>query len=825
MSYYNPTTTEFLAPFMFGAVKWGPQNITYSMTSSIAEMTNSTAPAGGSYSPFLHTDPYYDELKMIVTIWDDLIPGSISETSDVADADIHVARTDNILGASFGGTPYSTDSGDFWISKDITGNSTHASINSSGWHVAVHEFGHVLGLSHSGYYDVANSAPSAPNNYQDSNVYSIMSYFGPNRSPIADVQMANWTVGTDPYFAQTPMMNDITAIRELYGALDQTTRSEDGTIYGFGSNITGAAAAIFNFVLPNDTDVGNKNPILCIYDAGGTGDVLNLSGWSTRSAISLMPGTFSNANGMTMNISIARETTIENAVGGSGSDVLLGNDTHNMLVGNAGDDILIGGKGDDNLFGGQGNDNLVGGFSGLDERVINAGYLTAELAAMWNVFNYSNEAGEFDTANYAVVYAGMSSGITVDMARASWQVVNDGYGTSDNLIGIERIIGTGLVDTISLMGASKGMEAAGGGGNDDIYDSAYADVLRGEADNDTIHYSLGRDSLYGGTGINTLMLDKVSQAPSTQTVVDIVSGRVTIGVSSAGNVASFWDFQRFVGSNVDDKFIFKNGTTWIDGAGGNNTVDFSQTSGALTIDLASGHVTRGGAFVTDLSNVQHAIGTTGADYFIGTNGSNVFTGGNSDDIFQGRAGADTFYGGAGIDRASYIDSQFGVQVDLRSALQHGGDAEGDRYDSIEGAWGSESRDVFIGSGSVGTFNWFAGGGGNDEFYLLALTGHTHGGAGDDLIVHNGGGQEIWGNADADTFRFAGTSFSYGAQNTYLHDYAQGVDQIEFANGVSAADVTVEAVGTYARVNVGSYGYFYIDNAAHLGLTSGDFLFL
>ncbi|MBY3433331.1 hypothetical protein HFN89_04040 [Rhizobium laguerreae] len=824
MSYYNPTASEYLAPLMFGAEKWATQNLTYSLTGSLSEMTNSVPPFSGTYIPFLESDPFLGKLTSIVKTWDDLIPGSISKTEDVDNANIHIARTDNEPRASFGGTPYSSNSGDFWLSLDIQGNSDLAPINSSNWQAASHEFGHVLGLSHSGYYDISGAAPTVANNYQDSNVYSIMSYFGPNRDAFADVQMAEWKIGNDPYFAQTPMMNDITAIRQLYGELDQTTRSEDGTIYGFGSNITGASADIFNFILPTDAGIGNKTPILCIYDAGGTGDVLNLSGWSTRSAISLIPGTFSNTNGMTMNISIARETTIENAVGGSGSDVILGNDTHNILVGNAGDDILFGGKGDDNLFGGQGNDILVGGLPGIDQSLVDAGYLTADLAAMWDAFKYTNETSEFDTANYAVVYAGMTSGITVDMSRATKQVVNDGYGTSDTLYSIERIIGTGLADTISLMGATKGMEAAGSGGDDDIFDSAYADVLRGEADNDTIHYSLGRDSLYGGTGINTLMLDKVSQATSTQTVIDIVAGKVTIGAASAGNVATFWDFQRFVGSNLDDKFIFKNGTTWIDGAGGNNTVDFSQTSGALVIDLAAGHVTCGGAFVTDLANVQHAIGATGADYFLGTDGTNVFTGGNGDDIFQGRSGADTFYGGANIDRASYIDSQFGVRIDLSSAIQHGGDAEGDRYDSIEGAWGSESRDVLIGSANVGTFNWFAGGGGNDDIFLWAPTGHTHGGFGNDLIVHNGGGQEIWGNDDADTFRFAGKSFSYGSQNTYLHDYTHGVDVIEFTNGVSAADITVDAVGTSARVTVGSYGYFFIDNAAHFGLTSGDFLF-
>ncbi|MCE1680774.1 M10 family metallopeptidase C-terminal domain-containing protein, partial [Enterobacter hormaechei] len=59
------------------------------------------------------------------------------------------------------------------------------------------------------------------------------------------------------------------------------------------------------------------------------------------------------------NVSIARGVTIENAIGGSGNDVLIGNDAANTLKGGAGDDIIYGGLGADNLWGGEGNDTFV----------------------------------------------------------------------------------------------------------------------------------------------------------------------------------------------------------------------------------------------------------------------------------------------------------------------------------------------------------------------------------------------------------------------------------------------------------------------------------
>ncbi|MFL9694702.1 M10 family metallopeptidase C-terminal domain-containing protein, partial [Aeromonas veronii] len=53
--------------------------------------------------------------------------------------------------------------------------------------------------------------------------------------------------------------------------------------------------------------------------------------------------------------------TVENAIGGSGSDLLIGNDVANVLKGGAGNDILYGGLGADQLWGGAGADTFVYG--------------------------------------------------------------------------------------------------------------------------------------------------------------------------------------------------------------------------------------------------------------------------------------------------------------------------------------------------------------------------------------------------------------------------------------------------------------------------------
>ena len=86
--------------------------------------------------------------------------------------------------------------------------------------------------------------------------------------------------------------------------------------------------------------------MLCIYDASGN-DTLDLSGWNTPSNINLAPGSFSNCDMMTNNISIAKSAWIENAVGGGGNDTIIGNILNNMLDGGAGTTLLTGAGGND----------------------------------------------------------------------------------------------------------------------------------------------------------------------------------------------------------------------------------------------------------------------------------------------------------------------------------------------------------------------------------------------------------------------------------------------------------------------------------------------
>ncbi len=95
-----------------------------------------------------------------------------------------------------------------------------------------------------------------------------------------------------------------------------------------------------------------------VWDGGGN-DTLDFSGFTQNQKINLNEASFSDVGGMVGNVSIAQGVTVENAIGGSGNDLLIGNNAANVLKGGAGNDIIYGAGGADQLWGGSGSDTFV----------------------------------------------------------------------------------------------------------------------------------------------------------------------------------------------------------------------------------------------------------------------------------------------------------------------------------------------------------------------------------------------------------------------------------------------------------------------------------
>ena len=308
--------------------------------------------------------------RLAISFWDDVAAVDFQETASNPKVTFQNTTTD--IGYAHAYFPGGWGgAGSVWTNP-IYNTGTSSLVNPIagewGFKALVHEIGHALGLDHPGDYSGSVSYETGAWYRQDTSMYTVMSYFDGSETG------ADWVVSNGHhYYPQTPMMHDILAIQSLYGK-EYGTRSGD-TVYGFHST---AGKDVFDF-----TD--NLHPVLCIWDGGG--DTLDLSGFGSSSRIDLRPGTFSDCDQMTNNISIAVGAWIENAAGGSGRDVIRGNWHKNLLEANGGADIINGGGGGDGISGGAGNDTIFGG-KGNDRLAGDAGadtFVFSNLAAARDV--------------------------------------------------------------------------------------------------------------------------------------------------------------------------------------------------------------------------------------------------------------------------------------------------------------------------------------------------------------------------------------------------------------------------------------------------------
>ena len=233
----------------------------------------------------------------------------------------------------------------------------HPATEDYGRQTFTHEIGHALGLSHPGDYNAGEGNPTYRDaTYaEDTRQFSLMSYWSET----------NTGGDNGGHYAAAPLLDDIAAIQHLYGA-NLSTRTGD-TVYGFNSN-TGR-----DFL---STTSNSQKLIFAVWDAGGN-DTFDFSGYTANQRINLNEKSFSDVGGLKGNVSIAAGVTIENAIGGSGNDVIVGNAANNVLKGGAGNDVLFGGGGADELWGGSGGIPSCSPLPAILHRVLRTGSATS----------------------------------------------------------------------------------------------------------------------------------------------------------------------------------------------------------------------------------------------------------------------------------------------------------------------------------------------------------------------------------------------------------------------------------------------------------------
>jgi serralysin len=435
----------------------------------------------------------------------------------------------------------------------------------------LHEIGHALGLSHSGPYDGSASFPSSALFLNDSTLMTLMSYF--DNSDNTYISGTNTT-------PVTPMIADIAAVNSLYGVPSSVYGGN--TTWGANSNVGGNLGQLFGIIFdgdPSNPAFYSGRPVSwTVYDTNGI-DTIDMSTVSANQAIDLRSEAVSDVGGYQANMVIAVGTVIENAISGSGNDLLTGNSADNSLTGNLGNDTLSGADGNDWLDGGDGFDTIYGG-AGNDQI----------LGRVGNDLLFGDDGHDNISASSGrdTVYGGMG---------------NDqiGGGNGDDLLYGEDgndIIGSGN-DSDTIDGGDGNDVASGGYGADSVIGGLGDDTLAGSFGDDIVLGGAGHDSLGGGFGRDTIYGGAGNDLIGAGEQEDLIHG-------DDGN-----DF--LAGADGNDQLFGGNDNDTLNGGLGNDTLD-----GGLGVDIFVFNALTNGEIdtITDFENGtdfirMHGVAGTG----------------------------------------------------------------------------------------------------------------------------------------------------------------------------------------------------------------------
>lgn len=236
----------------------------------------------------------------------------------------------------------------------------------------------------------------------------------------------------------------------------------------------------------------------------------------------------------------------------------------------------------------------------------------------------------------------------------------------------------------------------------------------------------------------------------------------------------------FIGTtDADQTFTTSSAYEFYNGGAGIDTVDYSTSQVKVHLNLGAGIGWNGDANDDTYVHIENVIGsdlTSSGDLIYGNEAENHIWGMAGNDQLEGMGGADTIDGGSGADYVSYSRSDSGVNVNLKTGVNTGGDAEGDTLISIENIHGSNYDDVLTGSD-----------GGNTIYADY----------GDDLLYGGAGADILYGEEGADTFVF-GASDTFGYVDTIKDfDVAEG-DKIDISDLLSNYDPLTDAISDFVQ---------------------------
>ena len=427
-------------------------------------------------------------------------------------------------------------------------------------------------------------------------------------APSGTVRVSRKTVGatTPPILLGTFSQASPFSIDGLSGndtVIIEGSSSNDTFIAdGIDLRINGSRLTLTN--IENQTFVGKEGDDTYRFDADvlqGTIRIDELSGGIDTLDFSLTSSPVKLNLDLTSNqlvsgafrVRLASLNSIENAVGGSGNDLIAGNSLANVLIGGPGNDTLNGGAGDDRLIGGEGSDSLKGGL-GSDAMAGEAGDDTYLFDAAVSI--QSDVVTELlNQGSDTLSFESLSNSVTLDLGSLAIQNIHE-----------NRTLQLNAIDTFE--------DVVGGSGND---------VLTGNVLNNRLNGKGGSDNLAGGLGDDTYIFDAAiaSEADALTELADEGGDTLDFGAIASGVTLNLATDS---GQSVHTNRILRlnSGTTFEHAVGGSGN------------DVLTGN---------DRDNIL--VGNDGDDQLSSAGGRDIVIGGRGMDALLGGSGDDILIAG------------------------------------------------------------------------------------------------------------------------------------------------------------------------------------
>lgn len=410
-----------------------------------------------------------------------------------------------------------------------------------------------------------------------------------------------------------------------------------------------------------------------------------------------------------------------NVLGSNFNDTIIGSASNDSLSGSVGNDTLDGRAGNDFLSGGAGTDTFVyatgGGFDFIQDFV--HGQDKIDLTGVYGIFSLADlQSHAAQIGSNTVITFSSGDGLTLQ------NVDLNSLTASDFLFGTPAAPIVGDDNANDLVGTANAESISGLGGNDRLQGLGGSDLLDGGLGFDRAIYT----DATGGITVNLAAGTASGPGVGTDTLIGI-EGAVGSNYADTFNAAGFTGSTGLPGAAA--------GQSEFEGRGGDDIVigdlnalgqavtrlSYLGATSAVTVDIGAGTADGDASVGHDtFSNVSTIWGSASNDTFYGSDNA-AFT----YETYEGRGGDDYIDGRGGYDQVTYnsdTTTTSGIYVHLAAGTVNGDATVGtDTIRNVEAARGTNFDDTFdatgfgqvgaINVGSSGTFNDFAGAGGND----------------------------------------------------------------------------------------------------------------